>query len=241
MDVNSLNGSTETLRLLDFAKAVTENIKCALERTHKPRKKKASHRSYIQRKCFTKSGTKRKSRKRINKTTVNDETSLTLLNNDRPISVENNFQAKLEPKADRLCMSYVYTKDNNVVENFSFDDYLFQHESCFQVNGQCNYVSVNPAQMTVSPPWNSWQGQFGTQYPPKLKHVDFEQILMNQEHQRTAWNHSSFLAALQDERVFYDCTHSMWQGLYTESTLLNGYTSREAPDVSLLNTVLLPH
>ena len=241
LDVNNLSGSKETLRLLDFAKAVTENIKCALQRTNKPKKKKANHRSYIQRKCFTKSGVKRKSNKRGNKTTIYDDTSLTLLKNDRPISVDNNFQAKLEPESDRLCMSYLRMKDNNVMENYSFDDYLFQHESCFQVNDQCDYASSNPTQMTVSPSWSSWQGHCGTQYPPKLKHMDFEQILMNQERQRTAWNHSSFLAALQDERVVYDCTHSTLQGMYTDSTLCNGYASREVPDVSLLNTALLPH
>ena len=242
MDVGNLNGSKETLKLLDFAKTVTESIKSALEKTNKPRKMKTNHRKYIQRKCFTKSGIKRKPYKRGKKEFTNDETHSSLPADDGSVPAEDSFQAMLEQESERLCMSYVYTKDNNdIMEHFSYEDYLFQRESYFQLNGLYNYPPVNPVQMADSSSYNSWQGHYGSQYPPKLKHIDYEQILMNQQRQRAAISQSSYLAALYDERVLNDFTQSALHDMYNDSISCNGYVNRAMSNTTIMSTDLLPH
>lgn len=242
MDVNNLNGSKETLKLLDFAKTVTESIKSALEKTNKPRKLKANHRKYIQRKCFTKSGIKRKSYKRGKKEFSNDEVHSSLPANDGPVPVADSFQAMLERESEGLCMSYVYTKDSNdITEHFSYEDYLFQRESYFQLNGLYNHPPVNPVPIADSSSYNNWQGHCGSQYPPKLKHIDYEQILMNQQSQRAAICQNSYLAALYDERMLYDFTQSALHSMYNDSISCNGYANREMSDTTIMSTDLLPH
>ena len=238
LDTNNVSGSKETLKLLDFAKTVTESIKCALEKTNKPRKKKANHRKYIQRKCFTKSGMKGKQNKRGNKRIKSSETRLSFLHDNESFAVEDSFQAMLE--SEKLCMSYLYMKDSHdIMEHFNHEDYLSQHESHCQLNGLYNYSSLNPVQAADSSSWNHWQGYYGAQYPPKLKHIDYEQILVNQQRQRAACNQTSYLAAIYDERFLYDYTQSAWQNTYSDSVSYNGFASRETPCGTFLNTDLL--
>ena len=239
LDTNNLNGSKETLKLLDFAKTVTESIKCALEKTNKPSKKKVNHRKYIQRKCFSKPGIQRKSNRKINKRCINEEASFSRATDDGPILAEDNFQAMLERESEKFYMSYFYMKEHNdITEHFNFENYMFQRESYLQFTGVHGYSTMNSAQTGDMGNYNSWQAYNDAQYPPKLKHFDYDQILVNQQRQRAACNDNSYLAALQDDRLLYGYTQAMWQNMYSDNAL---YVNKEMSGFACSNNDSIPH
>lgn len=228
-EMNSSSGDKETLKLLDFAKSVTESIKCALEKTEKPSKKKANHRKYIQRKCFTKPGAQRKANRKMNKRFITDGGSSFIPSDEGAIWGEDNFQTMLEQESDKFLMSYMQTKEDNELNGyFGNEIYSQQHEYLFSVTGMQGSLPVNQGSACEHASYSEWQGYRGAYYPPKLKHVDYEQILMNQQRQRAALSESSFQAELQDERVCYGFPQSAWQNMHHESIAADGsFLSKE--------------
>lgn len=223
LDVNNLDGSKETMKLLDFAKSVTESIKCALERPNKSCRKKKNHRKYIQRKCFTKPGSQRKASKRISEKIISDGTLQSVPSGDVPNI--GDLKSMLEEESERYYMSYMYMKENNEFNGHD-ESYSHQHESYFNYNGTYDSLPVTPGITNEHDTLNNWQGYWGVQYPPKLKHIDYEQLMMNQQRQGRPFIKESYLSALNDDRIVYEYPQMAWHNMYygIGNSMINGYT-----------------
>ena len=232
MDEMNSQRSKETIKLLDFAKSVTENIKCALEKTNKASKKKANHKKYIQRKCFTKPGMTRKPTRRISRRILKGETTVPLTSDEGStfLAEEKNFQAMLDRESELFYASYLYMKENNNYSgHLDYPNYTTEQDSMPQYSNSQHHIDLPQLQSMEHPAYRTWPSTYEEQYPPKLKHFDYEQIWMTQQRNRSALPENAFLTMLYNESCPDFCYQSEWQKMPSEMYLGDMYHSRDIP------------
>ena len=223
-----LQKSKETIKLLDFAKSVTENIKCALAKTSKPTKKKMNHKKYIQRKCFTKPAPSKRPSRRSRWT--EDAQGHSLIEEGAMLPEEiRSFQEMLDRESEKFYMAYLQAREHNestqqLIHGGRYEQVSWMHHSSY--HSPTNAGQSMPLNEQDNAVINSWTGRNGAQYPPKLTHFDFEPVYSNDQWQRGTIANESFLSLLHAEVSKYQMPSTM-NKTNTENVSNDAYYSKE--------------
>eukprot|EP00112_Aurelia_sp_Birch-Aquarium-sp1_P003035 Seg1340.11 transcript_id=Seg1340.11/GoldUCD/mRNA.D3Y31 product="hypothetical protein" protein_id=Seg1340.11/GoldUCD/D3Y31 len=223
-----LQKSKETIKLLDFAKSVTENIKCALAKTSKPTKKKMNHKKYIQRKCFTKPTPSKRPSRRSRWTEDTKGPSLVEEGAMLPEEIRS-FQEMLDRESEKFYMAYLQAREysentQQLIHEENYAQVRWMHHSSY--HSSTNAGASTPQNEQDNAAINTCTGRSNGQYPPKLTHFDFEPVYTNDQWQRGTLSDESFLSVLHAEVSKYQMP-STTPKTNTENVSNDAYYSKE--------------
>ena len=166
----ALQNNKETLQLLNFAKAATQNIKSALDKPYKQSKRKVNHKRYIQRRC------------RLLTDETRCQVQRELQNTNQSRRGQKNHSTSHSSYKPRPELSSIKCQEISLAKNttLAFDDEMYERS--------CGTMKVQPSEMSVRQFYipsrqnqlyhNRMFANYNEYAPPRLSHFDNEKNML---------------------------------------------------------------